>query len=86
MVVAAGRERAGRGHGKGCGTRVAARRAGETLPHHSHAFHPAPCAGWQRGRETAAWALPRAAVGDELVTHEVQSGRGPRKGFLADTG
>ena len=27
-----------------------------------------------------------AAVGDGAVTHEAQSGRGPGKGFLADTG
>ena len=32
-------ERAGRGQGKGCGTRAAVRRAGETLPH-SHASPP----------------------------------------------
>ena len=33
-------ERAGHGQGKGCGTRAAARRAGETLPPHSHASPP----------------------------------------------
>src|SRR5206468_11552414 len=46
----------------------------------------APCAGRrQAAQETAAWSLPRAAVGDASVTHEVRSGRRPGAGFLADT-
>jgi hypothetical protein len=36
-------------------------------------------------QETAAWTFPRTAGGDGWVTHEVQSGRGLRQGFLADT-
>jgi len=34
---------------------------------------------------TAAWALPRAALGDGSMTHEACSGRRPCKGFLTDT-
>src|SRR5215471_11476149 len=45
-----------------------------------------PCAGRRQAeQETAAWSLPMAAVGDGSVAHEARSGRGPRKGFLADT-
>ena len=41
---------------------------------------------WRRGGGVEAWSLSMAAVGDGSVTHEAQSGRGPGKGFLADTG
>src|SRR5262245_46658164 len=41
---------------------------------------------WRRGAGVEAWSLSLAAVGDGSVTHEAQSGRGPGKGFLVDTG
>jgi hypothetical protein len=48
----------------------------------------APCVGRRQAEqeEAAAWSRPMAVVGDGSGTHEAQSGGGPGKDFLADTG